>query len=339
MKFTHLFWPLAVLSSLIFNYLGVPAPWLLGALVIGVMYSLILRPKSSSGQIFKVAQAFIGVSLGSMLSISLVVEAVTSYWFSIIFSLTATLMLGAVLGYTLYKNSELDFKTSIYSFIPGGASEVLGIAQSDGADLRIVAAFHSVRMVLFIALIPLLVGSGTGGSTSFSLISDLQLFQNAFFPVVIIIVLSLFLGFKIPIPAGVLFYSTVLAVLYALFFNSVDIPLIVPGIGQMLIGAMIGRSFDMNAFRMLWRIKKIAVTLVFTLITGSILIGVIFSWMSHLDIWSSILSWIPAGAGEMASTAIFLGLDETSVISIQLIRLYAVFLSLPIIVKLVNRFE
>jgi membrane AbrB-like protein len=339
MKLTYLFWPLAFLSSLLFNFLGIPAPWLLGALLVGVIFSLMSGPKSSNGRVFKVAQAFIGVSLGSMLNISLLGEAVTSHLFSIVFALIATLVLGGTLGYTLYKRSELDFKTSMYSFIPGGASEVLGVAHNDGADLRIVAAFHSVRMILFIAIIPLLVGAGTGGSNGFHLFEDLQLFQHAFFPIILIILIAIFLGLRFPIPAGVLFYSTLLAVIYAFFFSTMDVPLIVPGIGQMLIGAMIGRSFDTNAFKMLWRIKTVAVSLVAILIIGSVLIGIFFGLLSGLDIWSAVLSWIPAGAGEMASTAIFLGLDETSVISIQLIRLYTVFLSLPLMVKLVNKFE
>ena len=339
MKWSHVFWPAAFLSSLLFNYIGVPAPWLLGALTVGIIFSLIFKPESSNGQVFKVAQAFIGVSLGSMLDIFLIGEAVTGHLLSILFALSATLSLGAVLGYTLYRHTELDFKTSMYSFIPGGASEVLGVAHKDGADLRIVAAFHSVRMVLFIAIIPLLAGAGTGNSTSFHLISDLKMFEQSFLPIIVIIILSLFLGFKLPIPAGVLFYSTLLAVIYSLVASGMEVPLTVPGIGQMLIGGMIGRSFDINAFKMLFRIKKTAVTLITILVTVSVLIGVLFSVMSHLDIWSSVLSWIPAGAGEMASTAIFLELDETSVISIQLIRLYTVFLTLPFIVKLVNHFD
>lgn len=331
-----IFWLSVITTGIIFNLLGLPAPWLLGPLAVGMVFSLSGSTLRLDQRVFTAAQAFIGVSLGSMLDIGLVREAVFSYFFTILLAVVATLLSGWLLGYLLYKRTDVDFRTAIYSFIPGGASEVLGVAQSQGTDIRVVAAFHSMRIILYLSIIPLLVGAGSGSSASAQLYAELLMIGETIIPIAVVVIAAIVLSRFLPIPAGTLFFSTALMVVWALFDSGVEIPLMVAGIGQMLIGANIGLRFDINAISMLWRLKFTGGVLLFGLIVSTLIIAGVFSVSTEIDIWSSILGWVPAGAGEMASTAIFLELDESSVISLQMIRLYAVFLTLPLMMKVIE---
>lgn len=338
-KIKLLFWPCVFVSCYIFNVLNIPAPWLLGSLVIGVLYSLLIGPRERNKYIFPIALALIGLSLGSMLDLMLLREAIQNFGFAILFGVVATLATGLILGYTLYNRTNLDFKTAIYSFVPGGASEVLGVAETNGADIRIVAAFHSARMILFVTFIPLLVGAGINRTGSVTIINDIYIIQDIFIYLILVIVTALVLYWVLPIPAGALLYSTLLTIIWSLFDESLEVPLLIAGLGQMMIGATIGLRFDLSSLKLIWSMKRIAMLLLAAFISLSILISAIFSVWTHVDIWSSILGWIPAGAGEMSSTAIFLKLDETSVITFQLIRLYTVFLTLPLLIKWLNKYS
>ncbi|SFB37701.1 membrane protein AbrB duplication [Lentibacillus halodurans] len=152
----YVFWPLVLILSYIFNHFNVPAGWLLGALAAGIFYRLTIGPRKKNKHLFPIALGLIGLSLGNMLEIDVLWGAVHTFGFAILFGVIATLGSGLLLGYILYKRTNLDLKTAIFSFIPGGASEVLGLADTNGADIRIVAAFHSARMILLLLLFPFL---------------------------------------------------------------------------------------------------------------------------------------------------------------------------------------
>lgn len=327
-----LFWLSIIVVCLLFNYLGVPAGWLLGSLLVSIIWSLSFKKNRLNKNIFSFGLALIGVNLGSMLDFSLVKFSLHQFGASIIIGVMSIILGGLMLGFLLHKLTHLDLKTSIFSFIPGGASVVLGVAESQKADLRIVAAFHSARLILFVSIIPLFVGFNQTSSAKINLIEELTTFNFSTLGLVLIVLVSFLFYLRFPLPAGALLYATIITVVLNLFVD-VETPLLIAGIGQVLIGATIGLRFDINSIRTLWRIKYAGLTLLFLFIGVSLSVGLFFSKATHVDVWSSILGWIPAGAGEMSSTAILLNLDETVVITIQLIRMYAMYISLLIIIK------
>lgn len=69
----------------------------------------------------------------------------------------------------------------------------------------------------------------------------------------------------------------------------IEVPLLVAGFGQVLIGASIGLRFDPESLKVLWNIKKLGVLLLLSFIGLSLGISFIFSIWTKVDIWSSIL--------------------------------------------------
>src|SRR5699024_6191866 len=124
--------------------------------------------------------------------------------------------------------------------------------------------------------IPLLVGAGTGSSASAQLYAELLMIGETIIPISVVVIAAIVLSRFLPIPSGTLFFSTALMVVWALFDSGVEIPLMVAGIGQMLIGANIGLRFDKSAISMLWRLKFTGGVLLFGLIVSTLIIAGVF---------------------------------------------------------------
>jgi uncharacterized protein len=68
-------------------------------------------------------------------------------------------LLGASVGiaFLTARLAKLDKPTAICSFTPGGMGEMTSIAHDLGADMRVVAALHVLRLILILITLPLAV--------------------------------------------------------------------------------------------------------------------------------------------------------------------------------------
>jgi hypothetical protein len=127
-----------------------------------------------------------------------------------------------------------------------------------------------------------------------------------------------------------------LAILWNLV-GDIEVPILLTGLGQMLIGVNVGLQFNRDTFFLLKKVGLVGIVTLLLMFVLCVGIGAIFSLWTQVDFWSSVLGWAPAGAGEMSSTAIFLKLDASTVIMIQFVRLYTVFFSLPLVSWLIDK--
>src|SRR5699024_1757228 len=136
----------------------VPAGWLIGSLITGIVCGIFFRRYEFKGISFKVTLAFIGANISLLLmvdTLKMIHHLLLPLFITIIITNTA----GFLFGILLYKRTtEVDKITAFFCCIPGGASEIIGISNTYGADDRLVAAFHTVRITCFTIAIPLIVG-------------------------------------------------------------------------------------------------------------------------------------------------------------------------------------
>ncbi|MDG5787199.1 AbrB family transcriptional regulator [Evansella sp. AB-P1] len=324
------FWPFMLLIGYIFYILNIPAGWLIGSMVASMAYSLFIGPRKVNNNFFAIGLAMIGLTLGAMLDLTILWETIRAFGFYLLLGLVLIIGGSLILCHLFYKTSGLDKKTAYYSLLPGGASEVLALADRHGADAAVVASFHTARIAIFVILMPLLAGAGLVSSAKPSIFLDLVDSSSVLIPIAVLLVSAIAISRMLPIQAGTLFYATFLALVWSMG-TDLPVPILLTGIGQVFIGTSIGLKFDPNTFKTLRRVGLLGLTYLMLLVGLSIGTGGIFSILTGVDFWSSVLGWTPAGAAEMSSTAIFLDLDQSAVIMLQFIRLYAVFFSLPLL--------
>ena len=317
--------------------LGIPAGWLICSIITGIIWGVFRGGYSFDGRPFKIALAFVAANIGLKLDPKIIFE-IRFLIFPLLLTILLTITIGYFLSILLYRNSNLDQVTAFFCCIPGGASEIISISKEYGADERIVAAFHTVRITFFVLTIPIIIGY-LNTPAVVDVIQDvakLEMSHFYFFPIVVF--LTLFLDAKLRIPGGALLFSIAISFLLSSFVIDIALPpSYLSGIGQALIGGMVGGRFDKKVLAQLVSVGKITIAVIGIFFVVSILMSGLFHFMTKLSFSISLIGTVPAGAAEMSATAIALDISPSIVATLHIVRIMVIFFTLPLLIKIFKK--
>ncbi|MDM0078310.1 AbrB family transcriptional regulator [Variovorax sp. J2P1-59] len=162
--------PIRVLATLLLAFvaasvcvvLHTPLPWMIGPLLAVSIASIAGVPTASHTPLRNAGQWVIGVALGLYFTPQ-VVSLVASVWWAIALAIAWALVMGWVFGLWLHRlhverMPHIPVRsmraTTYFSGAIGGASEMTLLAERAGARTDLVAAAHSLRVVLVTILVP-----------------------------------------------------------------------------------------------------------------------------------------------------------------------------------------
>ncbi|MDQ0207116.1 membrane AbrB-like protein [Alkalicoccobacillus murimartini] len=327
---------IALIFGGVFNAINVPAGWLLGALLCGIIWSFTIDKIIFSKGYFSIVLAIVGTNIG----FTVVLEQFVTYQaliLPLLLSILLTIVFGIILGRLFHRWSGLDANTAFFCCLPGGASEVIAVSEEYGADQRIVAAFHTTRITLFVLAIPFVAGLISNGRNDLAVSQPSMSVSGGTLLVVCVMVVALIssrIGKYIPFPGAVIFVSIALGfAAHTFIVPNETMPSIIPGLAQGLMGAILGMRFDRETFHELRRIGKVSALTLFLYFVASFLLALLFFGLTPTSFSESMLGIVPAGAAEMAATALSLNLDSTMVATLQMLRVLCLFAALPFLIK------
>ncbi|MEG0148648.1 MAG: AbrB family transcriptional regulator [Comamonas sp.] len=330
---------LAWLAALLCTALHTPLPWMLGPLISVSLVSIAGAPTQSSTRLRNLGQWTIGAALGLYFTPA-VTELIVGLWWAIVLAIVWALLLGWAFGRWLYRvqaPSMLQLPgmtaaklraTTYFSGSIGAASEMTLLAEREHARTDLVAASHSLRLVIVTVTIPFaLQWAGLHGDPSLSLPS-IRIVQ---WPGLAWLVLATGLGalVMIKLKRANPWFLGALMVSMGLTMAGIElsaVPQWLMNAAQLVIGVSLGvrfrREFVHTAPRWL---GMVAVGTV-----GLMLICAGFAWLLHgatgLPWVTLLLGTSPGGITEMAITAKVLQLGVPVVTAFQVCRLIAVLL-------------
>src|SRR2546421_3245496 len=125
---------------------GIPGAALLAGLVVGVVAAVRGRERLTLGRPpFAAAQAVIGVVLGTYLRPS-TLDALGSHWLPVLAVSAATPALTIGAGVLLARATGGDAPTAALGMVAGGANGILAMSNVLGADDRLAAGTHVLRV-------------------------------------------------------------------------------------------------------------------------------------------------------------------------------------------------
>src|SRR5579859_2485661 len=150
----------AILAGLLAQYLGVPAAWLIGPLIVALLFALGWKQRGAAGALvppglYLAAQAVIGVSLSASFDPGTLL-AVAHDWFPVLMSVIIILVISVVTGILLARLSSLDAATAFLGGVPGGANGMVAMSEALHADPRFVAFMQYSRQCMVVVLAPVL---------------------------------------------------------------------------------------------------------------------------------------------------------------------------------------
>ena len=152
---------LALAAALLGRWLRAPLPWIVGPLVATAIASIVGMPTRSFAPLRNAGQWIIGTALGLYFTPQ-VTALVVSLWWAIALAIVWALGLGWAFGLWLHRGhaqriggtERQQRATSYFSGAIGGASEMTLLAEREGARTDLVAASHSLRLLVVTLVVP-----------------------------------------------------------------------------------------------------------------------------------------------------------------------------------------
>ncbi|MFZ2856377.1 AbrB family transcriptional regulator [Acidovorax sp.] len=313
--------------------LHTPLPWMIGPLLVISLLSMGGAPTESWAPLRNTGQWAIGAALGLYFTPQ-VVALVASLWWAIVLGIVWALLLGWLFGAWLYRlhaprmhgvPASMLRATSYFSGAIGAASEMTLLAERENARTDLVAASHSLRLLIVTVTIPFaLQWSGLQGldilPPTVRLVSWPGLALLALLTGAGALAMER-LGRANPWFMGALVVSMGLA-MAGLTLSAV--PQWLVNAAQLVIGVSLGVRFRADFLRTAprWLVSVVLGTLV--LMGVCALFAGALAWATGLPWVTLLLGTSPGGITEMAITAKVLQLGVPVVTAFQVCRLIAV---------------
>ena len=304
-----------------------PLPWMVGSLlaVIAVRCSGWLVSEMPRGR--QVGQWIVASAIGLHFT-GEVMREVLAHFGVILAGAVGTLLLGLI-GIFILLRSGSDRATAFFASMPGGASEMVVLANRHQAEAASVAAAHSLRLLLVVLIVPALftwglptVAAPPAAPVSWPWLAVLLPAGG------LLALLWKRLGQPNPWMLGPL---TVCALASAGFDLHIGLPDGLGQVGQWLIGSSLACHFDRAFFRSApaFLLRVLLFTLSAMLVAATQAAGL--GWLTALDETSLMLGMMPGGITELCLTAEALQLSVALVTAVQVLRLFLVmFLAEPV---------
>lgn len=327
---------IGVIGGSIFVFLQFPLPWVLGPLVSLLLWKVIIKRNTTSSYTLRnISFVILGIQLGNTFT-DQTFSKIAPYF--VPYTLLSCILITIALfnAYIVTKWIDIRADTSMLGNIPGGLSASLALSESLGSNTVLVTVFHTIRLLSVLFIIPFFAThvfyKGEVEATRISLEpSELG------HPLTMLLYIAVFFlakRFQNKVPAAfVMIPMLMTGVLQAVQVPMFSLPHTIFVFAQISLGVYLGNKISLKDIIKAGKYCGIYFILSVTVILCSFLLGYIFSFITGIEIATSILSIAPGGLIEMALTAQSVGGDLSIVSSLQMIRLLIIVIVVPIILQ------
>ena len=318
-----------------------PAATLLGPLLAGVVFALGGADLKLPRWAFGGAQSVVGCLVAMSMTPS-VLATLALNWPAILLAIFQVIVFGAVVGLGLMRFGTLPGTTAAWGTSPGGAAAMTAMAESFGADIRMVAFMQYLRIFVVVltasAVAHLLLGGQAADlpAPSWSPGFDAPLLPLA--QTLALVGAGVVLGRLTGIPGGALLLPMAVgAVLNSLGLVQITLPPWLLWSAYAVLGWYIGLRFTPQTLRYALRaLPQILLAIVVLMALCGVAAWTLTVW-AGVDPLSAYLATSPGGLDVVAIIAADSGCDVAFVLSLQTLRLFAVVLTGPLTARLICR--
>ena len=341
-KSSHRFdWAVVAVATAAFGWLldkaGLPASYLFVAMLVGLGYALTAPGRVAlAPRAFRVGQAVTGTAIGTFMRSS-TLSGVGTHWLPVAVVSAATLAVTLAAGLLLSRIARVDPATASLGMVAGGASGIVAMADELGADDRLVAFMQYLRVLVITLLTPLLVpllfgvhghGAAGGSGPVLGTATGWALTVGASAAGVLIAT-----PLRIPAPTllGPLLLTAALTLAGAT--GHVQVPPLAREAAFALIGLQIGLGFERDTVRRIGRLVAPALALIGALLLACFALAWLLKLTAHESLLNAYLATTPGGLPAVLPLAYGSGADTTFVLAVQGLRLFAMVLAAPALVR------
>jgi len=341
-----------VAASLAVGLAGLPTPALFGSLAVGIAYALTLaarRPLTAPAWVLLASQALIGVALGAGFETS-TLTTIAGDWAPIALVTVTTVAISLVAGLVFAATTGVDRSTSLLGLVAGGASGIVAMSDELGADARLVAFMQYLRVLVVVVTAPLLAElvlvtvddpapaaaggdtAGLAGVAGAGLPADLAFTAGC-------ALVGVLIARRLKITAGTLLVPLSLAAGLAIaqLSGGARVPPLMQNMAFAGIGLQVGLRFTAATFREAGRLLPAVLLAIAGLIVACAGLAALLLALTDVSAPDAYLATTPGGLYAVVAVAAAAGGNATFVVAVQALRLFAMILTAPPLVRLLHR--
>jgi uncharacterized protein len=336
---------LALLVSLaggaLFQALGLPLPWMLGATFLATVAALGGLPVAIPAGARSLMMTVLGVMLGSAFTPEVMESA--ALWLGSIAAMVVYAVLVSLVVYVLLRRLlGYDPITAYFAGTPGGLSEMTLIGGALGGDERAIALTHSLRIVLIVFAIAFgfqwFGGYVPGAAGAGGWVPVAALGAGDVGVLLVCGVLGALAGRTLRLPAGMLLGPMILsAAAHLAGLTAVPPPSVLVAAAQVVVGGAIGCRFVGTPPRLILRTAAASLGVAGLMLAATLGFAAALAPLTGLPFAALVLAFAPGGLAEMALIALALGIDTAFVSTHNVFRVLAIIVLAPLVFRIVRR--
>lgn len=330
----------AGLLSGLFRLIHLPAAFFLGPMFAGIAFGVM----GSSVQVpLRAYQFSIGL-VGALVAHSITLGVLASLlqdWPLMLSATILTVLLSLVAGLALAWLGRLPPSSALWGTAPGAAPVMMSMSENYGADPRLVATMQYVRLICVIAVSALvshhLVSAQEIAPQASSALSTTRSYLLDVGLSLALVLFGVVIGLRLP--AGLMLCPLILGVFAQLSGGfQITLPGELMAVAYAAIGSYVGLRF--NRATLVYVVRKLPIMLAAALMLIALcaLSAWLFAILLERDYLSVFLATSPGGLDSLSIIAMESGGDVGLVVALQTLRLFAVVILTPPLIKLCLRF-
>jgi hypothetical protein len=294
---------LGLAAGALCRWIGTPLPWLIGPLFACAFAGsrgvrLVSLPASRNA-----GQWVIGTALGLYFTPDVLGYLARHSW-AVALGLVWAIVLGLSFAWALRRFAGADPATAYFAGAIGGASEMALQGERHGARVDMIAAAHSMRIMLVVTVVPFAYQWLRLHGTDASQRAVTEVSAGGFAVLVALTCLAagLLRWTRAPNPwlLGPLLTAVVLS---ASGHAPSAVPAWIVSLGQVLIGISLGTKFSPGFFRRAPRLLMVVIVSTLAAMAVSAVFGVVLGRAAGIAPATMVLATSPGGIAEMSLTA------------------------------------
>jgi membrane AbrB-like protein len=333
---------IGVAGALLFSWLKLPLPWMLGAMTTTTIAALLGAPVIGPTRIRPLMFMVLGVMLGSTFAPD-ILDRIGHWLSSIMLLLVCVVVTGAIAYPYFRKVARFDPVTAFFCAMPGGMSQMVPIGGAMGGDEGKIGLIHGSRVLLVVFTIPIWFQiTGELGAVDRSTLG-VGLASVEFGDLLVLAgagALGWALAWKLKLPSAATMGPLIVsAALHITGVTHSQPPRELVNIAQLIIGASVGCRFAGVPTREVMRALAVGTGLTVIMLAIAAAFAVAVNQIGAAGLPAAILAFSPGGLPEMTLAALALGVDVAFVVTHHVARIILVVAIAPVLIRRMVRME